>query len=195
MIELNPEYWNNCYKSNETGWDIGYPSPAITKYIDQLENPYTRILIPGCGNAYEGEYIWQAGFDNIFLADYAPKSKHNFLRRVPDFPEEQFLVGNFFDLEGEFDLIIEQTFFCALNPDSRSEYVKKIHALLSEKGKLVGLLFNDPLNQEHPPFGGNALEYLGYFNPFFSSVKMTPCKNSIQPRIGRELFIQISGKK
>jgi len=195
MTDLNPKYWNDRYRSNEIGWDIGYPSPAITKYIDKLEDPFTRILIPGCGNAYEGEYIWEAGFDNLFLLDYAEKSKENFLRRVPDFPEEQFLVGDFFELEGKFDLIIEQTFFCALNPELRPNYAKKMHELLSPEGKLIGLLFNDPLNTDTPPFGGNALEYLGYFNPYFSKVKMTPCKNSIQPRTGRELFINISKKK
>lgn len=189
---LNSDYWNQRYKNKETGWDLGAPSTPLAKYISQLENPFLEILIPGCGQAYEGELLWESGFDNVYLLDYAESSKEAFLERVPDFPEEQFLVGDFFELEGQFDLILEQTFFCALNPELRPAYAKKMAELLKPGGKLVGVLFNDKLNDDHPPFGGSTLEYLGYFQPHFSEVKMTPCKNSIEPRMGRELFIKLT---
>ena len=37
-----------------------------------------------------------------------------------------------------------------------------MHMLLNEGKSIVGLLFNVPLNQDHPPFGGNKEEYLGF---------------------------------
>jgi len=189
---LNSDYWNQRYKEKETGWDLGAPSLPLARYISQLENPFLEILIPGCGRAYEGELLWESGFDNVYLLDCAESSKAAFLERVPDFPEEQFIVGDFFELEGQFDLILEQTFFCALNPELRPAYAKKMFELLKPGGKLVGVLFNDKLNDDHPPFGGSTLEYLGYFQPHFSEVKMTPYKNSIEPRMGRELFIKLT---
>ena len=69
---MSKEYWNDLYDKNETGWDIGFPSPVIKEYIDQLNNRDIAILIPGCGNAYEAEYLLAQGFTNITLIDIAP---------------------------------------------------------------------------------------------------------------------------
>lgn len=190
--ELDAGYWDNRYQENETGWDIGYPSPPITQYIDQLDNPDLKILIPGSGNGYEAEYLWEAGFDNVHVLDYSDEALTGFRNRVPDFPEQNIHVEDFFSHSGTYDLIIEQTFFCALAPSLRPKYVTKMKELLAPDGKLIGVLFNDPLFEDHPPFGGNPLQYLGYFQPHFDHVYMKPCYNSIEPRMGRELFVMFS---
>ncbi|MBE9488790.1 MAG: SAM-dependent methyltransferase, partial [Bacteroidetes bacterium] len=111
-----------------------------------------------------------------------------------DFPPEHLIHSNFFDLDMTFDLIIEQTFFCALDPILRPQYVKKAHQLLKGNGKIVGLLFDDPLYEDHPPFGGNKEEYISNFNSMFSIEIMTSCYNSIKSRKGRELFIKMIKK-
>lgn len=80
---------------------------------------------------------------------------------MPHFPKENLICDDFFNHQNQYDLIVEQTFFCALDPKLRNNYIKKIHELLKPKGKLVGLLFNIPLNTTHPPFGGN--EYVKQF--------------------------------
>lgn len=190
-MELDASYWNSRYEQKEIQWDIGHPSDPLEFYIHQIEDPFTRILIPGCGNAYEGELLWNLEFEDVTLLDFAPESKENFLKRVPDFPAERFIVGDFFEHQGEYDLILEQTFFCALPKDMRKAYAEKMFSLLAPGGKVVGVLFNDKLNEDHPPFGGSALEYLGYFQPVFNKVFMKPCYNSIEPRMGRELFIKL----
>ena len=61
----------------------------------------------------------------------------------------------------------------------------------SPKGKIVGLLFEAVLNEDHPPFGGTKEEYLNYFQPYFQQVSMNPCYNSYPNRQGMELFIQL----
>ena len=63
-----------------------------------------------------------------------------------------------------------------------------MHSLLSPKGKIVGLLFNFPLTQEGPPFGGSKEEYLTLFSEKFTIKKLEKAYNSIKPRAGRELF-------
>ena len=187
---LNDTYWNGRYETQETGWDIGYPSPSFIEYFKNIDRS-VKILIPGCGNSYEGEALFNMGFKNITLLDFAPISKANFLKRVPEFPEHQFIVGDFFKQNGKFDFILEQTFFCALNPELRTDYIKQVRYLLKEKGKLVGLLFDAPLNTEHPPFGGDLATYKSQFSTYFTQVKMIPCLNSIVPRAGKELWIEI----
>ncbi|WP_231576788.1 hypothetical protein [Sphingobacterium sp. IITKGP-BTPF85] len=32
---LDQNYWNTKWQNNQTGWDIGYASPAITAYMAQ----------------------------------------------------------------------------------------------------------------------------------------------------------------
>ena len=41
--------------------------------------------------------------------------------------------------------MIEQTFFCAINPELRTKYAQQSSNILNPKGKLIGLLFNDIL--------------------------------------------------
>jgi thiopurine S-methyltransferase len=190
-LNLNNQYWNSRYIENQTGWDIGYPSPSFIEYFKDIDRN-SKILIPGCGNSYEGEALYQMGFNNITLLDFAATSKENFLNRCPQFPTSQFVVGDFFALDDQFDFILEQTFFCALNPKLRNQYLVKMSELLYLEGKLVGLLFDAPLNTDHPPFGGARKEYEILFKKHFSKVSMTSCENSIDPRQGKELWIEIS---
>ncbi|MFM2299291.1 MAG: hypothetical protein RIR98_899, partial [Bacteroidota bacterium] len=71
-LVLGENYWNNQYESGKTGWDLGMASPALVKYIDTLQNKQSRVLIPGCGNAYEAQYLLDQGFTDVTLIDIAP---------------------------------------------------------------------------------------------------------------------------
>lgn len=86
-------------------------------------------------------------------------------------------------------MIIEQTFFCAIFPNDRMKYAKKVHQLLNPNGRLVGLLFNHEFGNDFPPYGGTEEEYLRIFKPYFFIKQFSAATNSIKPRAGRELFI------
>lgn len=186
---MDKKFWNNRYLKNKTGWDIGHPSPPIKEYIDQLSDKNTRILIPGCGNAYEAEYLFNKGFENVFLLDIAPLALQHFANRVQQFPKKNLIESDFFQHEGNYDLILEQTFFCAIEPTLRNDYVQNMHKLLKPKGKLVGLLFAEEFGNDHPPFGGTKEEYEQRFKRLFNIKKIEIAYNSIEQRKGRELFI------
>ena len=188
MTELNKEYWDEKYAENKTGWNIGYISTPIKNYIDQFTDTSLKILIPGAGNSYEAEYLWNKGFKNLFILDISKQPLINFKKRVTDFPDTHLIHKDFFETEGTFDLIIEQTFFCALDPKLRRNYAIKMFDLLSNKGKLVGLLFDFELTVEGPPFGGDKEEYITYFKDLFKIKILERSYNSIKPRMNRELF-------
>ena len=190
--EKERAYWSKRYKEERTGWDIGFPSLPLKTYIDQLENKDLKILIPGAGNAYEAEYLFKEGFKNVYVMDISSIPLETFKVRLPDFPEEQLIKENFFEHDGTYDLIIEQTFFCSFLPlpETRMNYGKQMNALLNEGGKLVGLWFDLPLimDTDKRPFGGTREEYLTYLSPYFNTQVFEKCYNSIQPRAGNELF-------
>lgn len=182
------KYWEGRYEYNQTGWDLGAISPPLKEYIDQLENKNLRILIPGAGNSYEAEYLFQLGFKNVIVLDLAPYPLQSFRRRVPDFPACNIQEKDFFKLEGSFDLILEQTFFCALPPGKREDYVTKAFKLLKPGGRIAGVLFASEFKKEGPPFGGSKKEYLDLFSRLFQIQVLEACYNSIPPRMDNELF-------
>ena len=190
MILLDEKFWSERYRLGLTGWDIGNPSIPLVQYLDQIENKSLRVLIPGAGNAYEAYYAFRNGFSNIHVLDISDLPLTMFRLKYPDFPKRNLHHENFFNHSSAYDLILEQTFFCALDPGLREMYSQKMLELLNPGGILVGVLFdrNFPAG---PPFGGSKSEYLEYFTPNFTSVDMYPCHNSIEPRLGTELFVKM----
>lgn len=185
---LDATYWNNQYLSETTGWDLGEVSPPIKNYIDAIEDKNISILIPGCGNAYEAEYLSQKGFSNITVIDIAPILVENLQEKFSNKSNIKIILGDFFEHHGTYDLIIEQTFFCALLPTMRQKYVYKMHQLLQTNGKLIGLLFNRTF-EKSPPFGGSANEYENLFQQAFHFTTLVNCNNSVTPRANSEIFI------
>lgn len=195
---LDKNYWANRYQTGEIGWDAGVITTPIKAYIDHLvekgvdEN--LKILIPGVGSGYEAAYLWAQGFRNVFVCDWAKEAIERYKNNVPDFPESQIIIGDFFQLDGQFDLIIEQTFFCALDPLKRPEYAQKMANLLNTEGVLAGVFFSRTFPFQGPPFGGDRAEYVHYFEPYFDILTMENCYNSIQPRAQTELWVKLKNK-
>ena len=191
---LDQEYWDIQYKTNATGWDLGKVSPPIKEYIDTIKDKSSSILIPGCGNSHEAKYLLSQGFTNITLIDIAPTLVENLQKKFKNYPNIKIVLGDFFEHQGQYDLIIEQTFFCALAPNMREQYVLKMHQLLSNNGTLGGLLFNKTF-ESGPPFGGIQAEYENLFKDYFDFNIMETCHYSIKPRANSELFIEFQKKK
>jgi SAM-dependent methyltransferase len=186
---LDKDYWDTQYKEKTIGWDLGIVSPPIKKYIDTLTDKNIAILIPGCGNTYEASYLLERGFTNITVIDIAPTLVKIIEKKFSATNEIQIILGDFFEHQGKYDLIIEQTFFCALPPSMRQKYVFKMHELLATNGRLSGLLF-DRTFEVGPPFGGNLKEYELLFKNAFTFLTLEKSNNSIAPRSNSELFFE-----
>lgn len=193
-MNLDKDYWNNRYLEENIPWDAGSITRPIKEYIDGLEDKNLRILIPGAGTGHEATYLHQQGFTNVYICDWAPKALSLFQERVPSFPKSHLLCQDFFTLELEVDLIIEQTFFCAIPRTLRPSYAEKTAALLQEQGKVIGLLFAQEFDKNGPPFGGTKEHYLAIFSPHYTIETLEMCRNSIKPRAEKEFFIQLLKK-
>ncbi|MDG2153654.1 MAG: methyltransferase domain-containing protein [Crocinitomicaceae bacterium] len=178
-MDLN--YWSIRYQKEQTGWDIGEASSPLIHLFQGIQNKNAKILIPGCGNAYEAEYLLNAGYKNVYIIDIAKEPLDDFKNRNPNFPSKQILLGDFFKHQGKYDIIVEQTFFCAINPEMRPVYVAKCHEILNNTGKIIGVLFNRDFDGG-PPFGGNIKEYESLFKTKFSEVRFEHSHHSIKPR-------------
>lgn len=184
---LDGAYWDAQYQANSTGWDLGTVSPPIQTYIDIIQNKELAVLIPGCGNTYEAEYLIKKGFTNVTVIDIAPTLVAVLKTKFGDNPNIKVICGDFFEHQAQYDLIIEQTFFCALPPSLRQKYVWKMHQLLATDGILTGLLFNRTF-EVSPPFGGSKEEYERLFKHAFQLQQLAEATNSVAPRAKSELY-------
>ena len=192
---MDKSFWESRWQDKNTGWDIGYANPAICNFMDQYPNKDAAILIAGCGNAYEAEFLLKCGFTNITLIDIAETAVKNLQEKFKGEKSIRILCEDYFEHDDTYDVLIEQTFFCAINPSQRAEYAKKAHSLLNENGILTGVLFNREFEKAGPPFGGSREEYVEYFQPYFDFDIFETCTNSISARQGSELFIKLVKKK
>ena len=187
------QYWSDRYLNNETEWDMHQVSPPLKSYIDTLKNKDLKILIPGCGNAYEAEYLLESGFNQVTIIDFSSVVTKKLKEKYKG-KSIQVVNENFFDHKGQYDLILEQTFFCALQPSLRENYVKHCYELLKDSGKIAGVFFNKKFATVEPPFIASDDEYKKLFQLLFKFLKFEPCTNSIAPRMGNELFFEFEKK-
>lgn len=188
MSDTNFAFWNEKYKSGQTPWQLDIPSPPIIAYISQLKDKNLKILIPGAGQGFELDYLVLHGFSNIHVCDIVPHAIESLSKRIGNQSGVKYITGDFFELNDTYDLILEQTFFCAINPDLRKAYVDKIHTLLKKDGKIAGVLFATHFVNDGPPFGGTMSVYKELFQQKLHIKIMDMCYNSAKPRKGNELF-------
>ena len=77
------------------------------------------------------------GFKNVFVVDISPFAIANIKKRVPNFPSNQLFNIDFFKLTGTFDLIVEQTFFCAIDKNLRI-CIRKENGRATQLGRKIG---------------------------------------------------------
>ncbi|CAH0336159.1 Thiopurine S-methyltransferase [Flavobacterium sp. CECT 9288] len=186
-------YWESQYVAQTTKWDLGTIAPPLQEFINTITNKDCSILIPGCGNSYEAEYLLANGFSNITVIDIAPSPVAALTKKHANNPNIKIIQGDFFTHSGQYDCIIEQTFFCAIPPFMRQKYLWKMHQLLAKNGVLAGLLFNRNF-EAGPPFGGSQKEYESLFENAFQIQKMEIARNSVAPRANSELFFMFEKK-
>jgi hypothetical protein len=191
---LDADYWSSRYDDGTAFWDLGEVSPPIKNYIDQLTDKNVNILIPGCGNTYEADYLLKLGFTNVTVIDIAPALVACLNKKHKGNSNIKIILDDFFKHEGEYDLILEQTFFCAIDPTLRKGYVAKMAQLLAYKGKLAGVLFNRRFEEQGPPFGGDKNEYEALFAKHFVFKFFESCYNSFAKRKESELFVNLIKK-
>ena len=101
------DYWENRWQNADTSWDIGFASPSIVEYMKTFSDKNTAILIAGCGNAYEAEFLLNNGFTNITLIDIAPNAVKILSEKFKQNKEIKVLCEDFFSHQGKYDLMIE----------------------------------------------------------------------------------------
>ena len=189
------DFWDNCYSNNDTGWDLGSPTPIFIDWCNQIKIK-SKICVPGCGNGYDVLYFAQKGHD-VTAIDFAKKpisrlkkeSDHNGLN-INLVQKDIFSLS--MNSKNKFDYIVEYTCYCAISPNMRAKYIDVMYDLLKPGGEFIGVFLpiNKDLNEGGPPFGINLDETIELFLNKFQLIESIKHPLSIDHRSDKEQFIR-----
>jgi len=171
------DFWESRYRDHTTPWDAGKVPDALRDYTKRIKSG-SRILIPGCGSAYEAGYLAENGFD-VLAIDFSPAAvelaKKNLFRfgdivRLADFFE--------FDYGKPYEVIYERAFLCALPPRMWPQYAPRMAQLLRPGGELAGFFFFRE-TEKGPPFGTTPQALHALLDPHFDLVEDRMATDSI----------------
>lgn len=198
-IVSSPNYWNDKYINNNTGWDIKSSNPV---FVDLLtENKFIKpcnLLITGSGKGYDAIAAAKKNYE-VTAVDFSVRATEIAKKMAEENSVKvNFLQKDIFNLSGEykncFDAVYEYVTFCAIDPKRRKEYADVISEVIKPGGKLIALLFPIDGRPGGPPFNIDILEFYKLFSKYFQMEFSTFNINSIKSRKGKEV-LQIYKKK
>jgi len=190
-------YWQAIYESGTTGWDLGREAPAWSKLLSMHDIGRGRLVMLGCGRGHDAVWFAQQGFD-VTAVDFAKSAveatRENAARRGVQLTG---LEADLFHLssaeQGTFDVLVEHTCFCAIEPSRRREFARVAAELVKPGGHIVGLLFwQTPPGG--PPFATSPDEVRALFGDAFDILRIEDNPVSVERRAGREGWVVLRRK-
>ena len=187
--EYSREDWQGHYESDDLGWDLGKVAPPFIKLWEEKKLPLGKALVPGCGRGHEVIFLAENGFE-VTAIDFS-KGAVTYLERAL---EERSLSGrvlhqDFFGLDnshdGIYDLVLEQTFFCAIAPRQRQDYVRNVMRILKPGGMLVGLFYHTD-KEGGPPYNTTRADITVNFAKNFKILELDKTTLSAEQRKDKE---------
>lgn len=187
----DPDLWTKRYETNDMGWDMGAPSPSLVWAVEKLKLPKMRVAVLGCGAGHDAHFLASKGH-MVTGIDFSPEAIKRAESLYPSQTNLKWVCRDVFEISEEyrnsFDLVIEHTCFCAIDPERRSELVSVWKNILSAEGQLLGVFFVMPKNFG-PPYGGTEEELNDLLSPYFRYNLWVRSKASHPGRLGKELVV------
>lgn len=179
-----PDFWETRYRDQVTPWDAGKVPQALQRFRATMQ-PGARVLIPGCGSAYEAYYLAESGFD-VLAIDFSPAAVELAQRNLACFGDIVRLADFFdFDPGPAFDVIYERAFLCALPRTIWAGYPQRCAQLLRPGGVIAGFFFFAD-TPKGPPFGTSPAELGALLETQFEQIDDQPVSDSIAVFAGKE---------
>ncbi|KAG0255754.1 hypothetical protein BG011_004952 [Mortierella polycephala] len=188
--------WNELWKRDIHPWDESEPSPALIEVIEKkpisVQIPKSgNALVPGCGRGVDVFYLANAQRKTYGL-DISPIVVQQCKDKAAEkgIPESQaeFIAGDFFKFDipaGGFQLVYDYTFFCAIPPEMRAAWGKRMSELVAKDGILITLIFPIGNHTTGPPFAVSVDAYHQQLDANFECLLIDDC-TSFEARQGKE---------
>jgi len=191
-----PEFWNERFAAGFTPWDAGGAPAAFLRWMQALGlGRGRRVLVPGCGAAYEVAALDAAGFA-VLAIDYAAHAVAQ-ARSVlgAALADRTLQQADFFTVDvAPFDFVYERAFLAALPPALWPRWAARVAELLVPGGAMAGLFVIEPVApvpRRGPPFTTTLAELHGLLDGAFVLDRDAPVppNESLAVFAGRERWI------
>jgi SAM-dependent methyltransferase len=180
-----PDFWNVRFDANFTPWDQRGVPQCLRDYLVTSHHPQ-RVLIPGCGTAHEVKHFLARNWAPTAI-DFSPAAVAQARAQLGELSlhvrEADFFGGAI--LPGDFDVIYERAFLCALPRRLWTDWAKRVAELIPQNGRLIGFFFADD-NPKGPPFGLQRGELEKLLSPAFKLLEEKTPPDSIPVFAGKE---------
>ncbi len=189
---LQPEFWNELYRSDRAGWDLGSPTPAFLDLLETKRLVPGKMLVLGSGKGYDAILFAQHGFDVTAIDSSEEANKFARQLATEQSMSIEFVQEDMFDyslgIAEEFDYVLEYVTFCAIDPSLRPEFAAMIPSLMKDAGRFIALFF--PLDDRPggPPFAVSMDEVSRLFGKKMVLISLEAPQHSVTPRKGKELL-------
>ncbi len=179
-----PAFWDVRFRERFTPWDAGGVPAAVREFLAR-EPARLRVLIPGCGSAYEVRAFADAGHDVVAI-DFSAAAI-DAARRVLGELDRILVCGDFFEFDfgAPFDLVYERAFLCALPRTHWARWAVRVAEVLRPGGRLAGFFYWSDA-PGGPPFGLKAGELEALLAPACDRIEDAAVADSIEVFAGRE---------
>lgn len=184
-----PDFWDHRFRSGVTPWDSGNAPQALRDFAVRHEaasGAAPRVLIPGCGSAWDAAFLAGLGW-NVCALDFSAAAVDAARSTLGDNWQGTLLCADFFAFSPEqrFDVIYERAFLCALPRAMWPDYAPRMAELLRPGGLLAGSFFvtDEP---KGPPFGILPQQLDELLAPHFARREDRPVEDSLPVFAGRE---------
>jgi SAM-dependent methyltransferase len=107
-----PDFWDTRYRGRITPWDASGVPQHLAAWLES-KGSSLRVLVPGCGAAYEVRAFAEHGHD-VLAIDFSDAAIEAAQRELGNLAS-RVRKADFFALEEkEFDVVYERAFLCAL---------------------------------------------------------------------------------
>lgn len=164
------DFWDARYRGGIVPWDSGGMPPLLLRH-EFGRAAHGRILVPGCGSAYEARHFAERGRETLAI-DF---SEAAIAAALPVLGPHSAIAlqADFFGFPGDdrpFDAIYERAFLCALPRRLWPDYAARAARLIRPGGTLSGFFFFDA-NPKGPPFGTSREELEHLLLPLFECIE------------------------
>ncbi len=189
-----PGFWESLYRAGRTGWDLGGPTPIFQEWLRDNKGKGEKVCVIGAGNGHDAIAFAKAGY-KVTAVDFAPTPARYLADKAAAaklpltvLPIDMFQLPT--KRPEHFDLVLEYTTFCSIDPHRRDIYVATVASILKPEGRLLALFF--PMEQAAdvgPPFGLSRVEIRERFERYFHIVSEEWPEDSVPTRRLRELIV------
>ena len=180
-----PEFWDLRYGAQFAPWDAGKVPAQLRAFVASATAP-RRVLVPGCGSAWDVRFLAESGWDVLGI-DFSTEALEA-ARPVLGPHAGRVRLADFFApiAEAPFDVVYERAFLCALPRRLWRDWGTRVAGLVRPGGELAGFFYFDT-GERGPPFpldSGDELARL--LEPAFERREDAPVPDSISVFEGKE---------